>query len=194
MKFLRSLIPMSLLLIGAAHAGSTVYKCKTNAGEVFQDTPCATTEQTVAAKDYYDPQPADAGIDQNGNAWHQNLQDPPQQVVPQRREVISEVATDETQTAGYTCNGGGKTWISKTPCVATTRVGHVGHFNGTDQYGNPVSGTTSRVDNEPVSQTAMSREELCQKLRDHPPTSDSKKKSNAESAYDRNKLRNENGC
>ena len=119
-----------LLVMATAHAGSTVYKCNTAQGVTFQDTPCSTAAQTVAAKDYYDPQPASAGVDQNGNAWHQNLQSPAPTSETSAQQADRDVpVTEQINAAGYLCEGGGKSWVSKSPCPATTKVGHSGVFS-----------------------------------------------------------------
>jgi hypothetical protein len=174
----------------SAHAGSTVYKCQTANGLVMQDVPCANAAQTQSTTIYDAPPPSGSSVGvQNGNAWAAAGSE--QRDEQQQAAVQLDSPTDQTR--GYQCSGNGKTWVSSTPCPLATKQFHASSFNGHDQFGTPVSGTVVSREDVPVEQQQLSHEDVCAKLKENPATSD-KKTTSGESAYERNKQRQANGC
>lgn len=186
---MKQFIFAALFVSSAAFAGeTTVFVCEGPAGKTYTNHPCETNEKLVGAKQYRDDVPAPSpGQDKQ---WR-----PSAQSGYQAQPVYQASAPQRQQTAsvdGYQCSGNGKTWVQEKPCQESTVHGSAAHVSGFDQDGNHISGTALYSERVPVEQRALSHDEFCTRLQDHMQTSE--KDKGQSSVYDRNKLRQLNGC
>lgn len=98
----------------------------------------------------------------------------------------------QSSPAGYQCAGNGRTWIQAMPCPDSIAARRLIDISGHDQNGQQFIGTGVVVDQAEVQQNGLSHDELCEKLRQRTPTSAGDKGSS--SVYERNKLRQQEGC
>lgn len=190
--FGRILVAFLITLPVIAHAGATVYQCKTSNGVVFSDRPCDSADQTQSVKQYDAPR-----IGGEANPFDQFATPAPAAVSEGNRDgAPNQLQADDApiQTAAYRCSANGKTWIQAAPCPSTsTAFVPVTGFSGFDQHGNYVaSGIGTQRQDVPVEQQELSRSEACELLRAHMQTSERDKGQS--SVYDRNKMRQADGC
>jgi len=180
----------------------TLYKCKTKDGTtIYQNDPCPQDAATVA-KGGYQRQPDDtrtnrAAMNYSNQVHAQRLQDEAMAAQGQVNEQGDSFSSTEPTDAarGFQCSGNGKVWMQSTPCPAsTTAFKPVMGISGYDQYGNQVTGSGTLVEQVPVDQRGMSKSEVCNHLSQPDAQVSDKKKSNAEAGYERNKMRQANGC
>jgi hypothetical protein len=185
------LVPLALATVSAS-AGSTVYTCKTDAGTVYQDHPCATADATIDAKNVYAPKPCGGSCGtSNGSASAESVKSRGRQVQQEQSEVsVESVAVP----SGFQCSGNGKTWIQGTPCPDSMTVYRPISVSGFDQYGNHFTGSGALKDQATVNQQGLSHDELCDQLHHQTPINTSRGKSGPSDTYERNKLRQQEGC
>lgn len=96
--------------------------------------------------------------------------------------------------AGYTCESNGRTWVQVDPCPLTTTTIRSEPVTVTDQQtGRRLQGSTTVREKHAVREADMDRDEICERLKSNPNVSQ-KRTGSADSAYERNKLRQQNGC
>lgn len=192
----------ALLTLAAAFPAANAYKCKQADGSIaFQQTPCAATAETLGHQSY-ERQP-DA---------------PHAQYVPSRdsREAQERTAAEEarveaqfmaasnglftvppqetTKADGYSCFDGAKTWVQQTPCPATVVRNHsVPVSVVVGPRGERSQGTAMVPRETAVQQRPLSRDEVCRQVQSGAATAHKEQRA-SDASYERNKLRNNNGC
>lgn len=175
-------------------AGAVIYTCNTDKGKVYQDHPCEKTAQTANVAAMYIPEVCGSSCGTpTGNSYADRSGGQSSAPVTDTVVQSSGGSQDSTRSSNvHECSGGGKTWIQSTPCPA--EVTHKTHYTapvmGTDQYGNPISGTMfgTQTEHANVQQTNLSHDQACQQL-------DARKLTGKPSdVYERNKMRNDEGC
>ena len=165
-----------LFLVNQSAFAGTIFKCKDAKGSViFQQTACATGQET-------------------GVQSFQRVPDAPTPLPSEGREAVSDNGRDLGQAtaapppstqrsksvAGYLCSDDRSEWVQPNPCPAST--------------GNVVAIVNGVMQAVPVlvKQQELSSSEMCEQLLNNPATAN--KGKGADSTYERNKLRDANGC
>lgn len=177
-----------------ANAGAVIYTCNTDKGKVYQDHPCEKTAQTANVATMYIPEVCGSSCGGQGSGYAES-RNSGQVSIPVTDTVVQSDNGSSDAVRGsnvHECSGGGKTWIQSTPCPAevTRKKHYTAPVTGTDQYGNFVSGTMfgTQTEHLGVQQTNLSHDQACQQL-------DARKLTGKPSdAYERNKMRNNEGC
>lgn len=192
----------ALLTLAAAFPAANAYKCKQADGSIaFQQTPCAATAEALGHQSY-ERQP----------------DVPHTQYVPSRdsREAQERAADAEakaeadfmaasnglhtvpppqtTRADAYSCFDGAKTWVQQKPCPATVVRSHPVPAAVVVGPRGETSLRTGTVDREtPVQQRPISRDEVCRRVQAGTATAHKEQRA-SDASYERNKLRNSNGC
>lgn len=171
-----------------------IYQCKDEHGAVvFTDHACTdgkTGKTTLREAD------VPKSPDQTPSAVTQEPPFAPARPVgqPMSREITMSPALQEQPSSSgvHQCSDGDKMWIQSSPCPASVKKQSVlsAPFSGTDQYGNQISGSANFVQTtrQPVQQTDLTHDQACQKIYEQ------KNKGSASDTYERNKMRQNEGC
>ena len=196
MKIFLTLIWLSTL---AGHAEAVdVYKCKGKDGEVsFSNMPCRESVGN-APHSSYDSAPARIQIEERGYAES----DETSRTVrgsSGRSEIPSSLnetgrVNGTSPAAAFECESQGQRWLQAEPCPAHTSSTRNVPFNGFDAVtGAPIHGTVEQEVNHDVESRSVTASELCDKLRKEQNRSTPANDRGA-STYERNKMRDKNGC
>lgn len=196
-----TLLFTTMLFAAATASAASVYKCKGKDGEVsFSNTPCpeapaAAPHATYTPEPERKPREAEPSFDEalpfDRNAPIATGEVPDH---PANTPLPSIVSSPQADVRGYTCSVDGRIWVQSTPCPATATVNRykpvTSHMPVT---GEPIHGLATIEETRGVEQRALSRSELCEQLRRNAATSRDEARA-SDSAYERNKLRQANGC
>ena len=183
-----------LMLIHQAALAGTIYKCKDAKGVViFQQVACVAG-QGIGAKSFQ-REPDSPNRAQNDS--REELIERLEAMVAEQeqdlpRSVGSPNAQADAKPSGYSCNDGRTRWIQSSPCPASTRRYESRTVNGHNNTGVPIHGTVSQRVESPVEEEGLSSSEMCEQLQGNPATKN--RGSGADSTYERNKMRDANGC
>ncbi len=100
------------------------------------------------------------------------------QIIKSTTQPTSPTTSRQNEVAGYECSGGGRTWVSRTPCPATTHKATPVSISGPGSAG--LSGTI--WEDVPVNQESLEKRDYCNKSKQLKPDSGA-------SIYERNKMR-----
>ena len=194
MKILVSLLFFLILIHQAAVAG-TIFKCKDAKGVVaFQQVACPAG-QGIGAKSF---QRVPDSPNQAPNDTREELIERLEAIVAKQEQAAAPRVgggngQGEAPPSGFVCDDGRTRWVQSKPCPASTEHYETHAINGTTNTGVPVHGTTRQKVINPVEQKSLSRAEICEQLRNNSATK-STPGASASEAYERNKLRDANGC
>lgn len=194
MKMLASSFFILLFLIHQVALAGTIYKCKDAKGVViFQQVACAAG-QRIGAKSF---QPVPDSPNRASNDELEEQLERLEAIVAEQRQSLPPSASpsnvqEDIKPSGYMCNDGRTQWVQSDPCPASTSRYESRFVNGVTTTGAPISGTISQKVANPVEQQELSRSEMCEQLRSNPATKS--RGASANSTYERNKMRDANGC
>jgi hypothetical protein len=187
MRFLFAVAALGLWASNV-HAG-TIYKCKAADGSVtHQQVPCTGEADQVGARKVSASESGELRVQQRII---------PAGPAPTREEFIEYQQRGETppaQTAAYQCDDGRREWIQRTPCPSRVkRYAPVSGVAISTTTGEPMHVTGAMQYETGVQQQGLSKRDVCEELKARPNTTQ-KRGSAGQSAYLRNKMRDENGC
>ena len=199
-RILASAIFILMLIHQAALAG-TIYKCKDAKGVlIFQQVACATG-QGVGAKSFKRA-PDSPNRTQNYNRqqterFGSGETERLEAMVAEQEQAFSRSSGSpnsqaDAKPSGYSCNDGRTQWIQSSPCPASTSRYESRTVNGNTNTGAPIRGTVSQRVESPVEEEGLSSSEMCEQLQGNPATKS--RGSGSDSTYERNKMRDANGC
>lgn len=183
-----------LMLIHQTAVAGTIYKCKDAKGVViFQQVACVTG-QGIGAKSFKRV-PDSPNRAQNDS--REELIERVEAMIAERERVLPQRAGSPNaqagaKSSGYSCDDGRTQWIQSTPCPVSSGRYESRFVTGTSTTGAPISGTISQRVENPVEERGLSRSQMCERLRGSPATKS--RGSSADSTYERNKMRDANGC
>lgn len=190
-------IVTTILLCGAFMASpcaaAPVYKCKGTTGEtIYQNTPCPSGTQQLGRGEYNSAPDAPSRYDSAGDVVNQ---------ISARQDTTRDAgglgAVRPNDPVAYHCSTDKRTWIQSTPCPETsTRVVSSscdvdGTVVGTGQRVNGL-GTCSRREVIQVRTQPLDKSAACASLSKNARTAE--KGRNADSTYERNKMRDQLNC
>lgn len=187
-------ILLLLAFVALPCSAGQIYKCKGPKGEViFSNIKCPEKSEVQSVSTY---QPSPDSPDQL-RAAHQEarrIRDRDSAVVYDQ-PAQSGTQRAEAAPAGFQCEANGKRWVQSAPCPATStrRVSDSYHVDGVIAgTGEFVTGTAhgSHQETVPVSQKAISRDDLCDSIAKRERVAERGK--DADSAYERRKLAHAN--
>ena len=195
------LLPILALAFCSIANGGSIHKCNGADGVVvYQQMPCESEDAEVSERrlNQRDSQPLDGTVPIASSQRVQSQPDPgtPYQAEPQHKlaGAGSKARNDPDTPLAYNCDDGKKQWMQETPCPATvTRDSYRTQPAYAPQWGTYVEVTTRSTYEVPVEQQGLSRRQLCDSKAAHR-TGGSEKSSAGMDSYQRNKLRDRNGC
>ena len=154
------IITVLFLVSNVAHA--EVFKCiSESTGKVtFTDTACPDK----GTGDYVPVKPAnvDSVYTSTGDGSQRQSQR-----TNSRSQTTSPSSAQQTAATGYECSGGGKTWVSRTPCPTTKKIAEHGIMSGVTASGTPINGSTVTWKDVPVKQKALKKKDYCKQSKQH---------------------------
>lgn len=193
----------ALLTLAAAFPAANAYKCKQADGSIaFQQTPCAATAETLGQHRYerqpdvphtqYVPSRDSRAAQERAAAEEARVQ--AQWVAASRGLLAPLPSLDAPQADAYSCFDGAKTWVQQTPCPKTVVRGHAVPVSvSVGPRGETSQGTAMVPRETAVQQRPISRDEVCRQVQAGTATAQKEQRA-SDASYERNKLRNNNGC
>lgn len=183
---MRALFALILAASASPAVAVDVFKCIGASGEVvFSNTPCPGASKPHST---YSAAPARPAYEQGVESAE------PVEQFEAAEPARATMASAEPQAVAYYCQASRVSWVATTGCPPTLRHLRSESISGTNVVtGQPIRGTTTSHEYEPVRETPLSRDDLCSLLRSGPAMS-SGPQSSSDASYQRNKLRQQYGC
>lgn len=196
-------LAIALLTLAAAFPAANAYKCKQADGSIaFQQTPCAATSEALGHQTYerrpdaphtqYVPSRDSREAQERTASEEERIEE---EFMAASRGQRSVVPPPQATTAdAYSCFDGAKTWVQQKPCPATVVRSHaVAVPIVVGPRGETAQGTAMIPRETAVQQRPLSRDETCRRAQTGTATAHKEQRA-SDAAYDRNKLRSNNGC
>lgn len=195
-------IAAALLALAAAVPAANAYKCKQADGSIaFQQTPCAATAEALGQQSYerqpdvphtqYVPSRDSRQAQERTAAEEARIE---AQWMAAQNGQLSVPTLDQPPGDAYSCFDGAKTWVQQTPCPRTVVRDHsVPVSVVVGPRGERANGTASVPRETAVQQRPISSDEVCRRVQAGTATAHKEQRA-SDASYERNKLRNNNGC
>lgn len=193
----------ALLTLAAAFPAANAYKCKQADGSIaFQQVPCAATAETLGQHSYerepdvphtqYVPSRDSREAQERSAAEEARIE--AQFMAGSRGLLAPTPALEAAQADGYSCFDGAKSWVQQTPCPKTVVRDHsVPVTRVVGPRGETTQGAAMVPRETAVQQRPLSRDEVCRRVQAGTATAHKEQRA-SDASYERNKLRNNNGC
>lgn len=180
---------IALLCCSTVHAVD-VYKCKGPSGETsFSNVPCPGNTVSAPHTTFVREKDAPSFTEKEAGKLISDVHQDPNLPVESR-----DAEPDRRFVYGYRCEAGPRVWVQDTPCPATAFSSQAASFNGVDVIsGNPVSGTTIHRQKHDVTQTTLSRSDMCEHIKQQA-SKPAGRKAASDTSYERNNQRQKAGC
>ena len=190
---MRIVVILALTLLAGPAVAGTVFSCKDAKGATtFQHTPCAGVEQKMHRFKREADNPAHVAAE--AAAVSRNRGQP---LATQGQQELDQHAATPLPAgdASYSlCAAADVTWVQPGWCPPTMAKRVFMACSGTTDRGAFMTGTCSQMEDIAVQSRALSHSDFCSALSAGQATSSKKPKSSSDAAYERNVLRQREGC